>query len=266
MDIWSGLPPEQQQAITSGQESMTVLNKCETAEHWYLVGKALSTMQQAAMTYGNTNKPTGKSYNAAWASLAEQAPALKLMDKAERSNAIWLATEWHLVKPWLDTLTGTGQRELNHPRSIKRKYDAAHKVPQPNAEQVAEAIHDMTQHIAALKRKEQEAKGANNDVLAAHLAKKVADAEEELRNLQGSGVKADKPSRIDLQDTITKLQERLDIKEGIKKGLLKPGQKLEVLADLIDGSYTWETTRKLGKMLLKRAEEAEAWQAQGKGR
>lgn len=183
MDIWSGLPPEQQQAITSGQELMTVLNKCETAEHWYLVGNALSTMQQAAMTYGNTNKPTGKSFNAAWASLAEQAPALKLMDKAERSNAIWLATEWHLVKPWLDTLTGTGQRELNHPRSIKRKYDAAHKVPQPNAEQVAEAIHAMTQHIAALKRKEQEAKDANNDVLAAHLAKKVADAEEELRNL-----------------------------------------------------------------------------------
>ena len=114
MDIWSGLPPEQQQAITSGQESMTVLNKCETAEHWYLVGNALSTMQQAAMTYGNTNKPTGKSFNAAWASLAEQAPALKLMDKAERSNAIWLATEWHLVKPWLDTLTGSGKRELNH--------------------------------------------------------------------------------------------------------------------------------------------------------
>ena len=115
----------------------------------------------------------------------------------------------------------------------------------------------MTQHIAALKRKEQEAKDANNDVLAAHLAKKVADAEEELRNLQGSGVKADKPSRIDLQDTITKLQERLDIKEGIKKGLLKPGQPIEALADLIDGSYKPETVRKLAKLLTKKAEEAE---------
>jgi hypothetical protein len=264
MDIWSGLPPEQQQAIDSGQEAMTALNKCETVEHWHKVGNAFITMQQAVMSYCHTNKPTGKAYNAAWASLADKAPMLKAMDKSERSNAIWLATNWAAVKPWLDTLTGSSKRELNHPRSVRRKYDAARKVPTPADVQCAEAIVSMKLHIEALKKQEQKARDKNEEVLAAHLAGKIGEAEEELRNLQACGVKADKPSRIDLQDTITKLRERLDMKEGIKKGLLKPGQSIEALADLIDGSYKPDTVRKLVKMLNGRIKQAEKWEAQGK--
>ena len=56
------------------------------------------------------------------------------------------------------------------------------------------------------------------------------------------------------------------MKEGIEKGLLKPGQPIEALADLIDGSYKPETVRKLTKLLTKKAEEAEKWEAQGKGK
>ena len=112
-------------------------------QHWYLVGEALGTMQQAAMTYGDTNRPTRRSYDAAWASLAEQAPALKLMDKAQRSNTVG----WRPIGVWSSLARYPDRHRpacVEPPARRRAQVDADHKVPRPDAARSRKTIHVRT--------------------------------------------------------------------------------------------------------------------------
>jgi hypothetical protein len=78
-----------------------------------------------------TNRPTGRAYNDAWWQLTRRLPHLRELDKADRSHALWLVSEWSAVETWLHTLSPTARLRLNHPRAIRRRYFAALKPKVP---------------------------------------------------------------------------------------------------------------------------------------
>ena len=56
---------------------------------------------------------------------------LRDIDKGNRSHAIWMVSNWEAVSAWLAIQPVNVRLDLNHPRSVRRKYDAAHKPPPP---------------------------------------------------------------------------------------------------------------------------------------
>jgi hypothetical protein len=81
------------------------------------------------MRHAGTNTNKGPRYNEAWKTLARHAPSLATLDKSDRSHAVWLATEWEVVSRWLHTLAVNVRLQLNHPRTIHRRFDAVHLPP-----------------------------------------------------------------------------------------------------------------------------------------
>ena len=51
------------------------------------------------------------------------------MDAADRTNAIWVVVNWEPVSNWLRQQPVNIRLSLNHPRSVRRKYEAATKPP-----------------------------------------------------------------------------------------------------------------------------------------
>jgi len=132
-DVWASLDDEQRAKIDLGNEAFRRLKRGETIERWREVGEALVELQQAALRQAKTNNKASKAYRDAWALLIDQhAPDLRDVDPGARSHAVWMVTNWHVVKPWLDTLAANVRLDLNHPRSVHRKYDATHKPPPPD--------------------------------------------------------------------------------------------------------------------------------------
>jgi hypothetical protein len=130
-DIWDTLTSEQRAKLETGNDAYRVLKRGETIDRWYEAGVACRELQQAALGYAKTNQTTGRAYREAWNGLAEHVPDLRDMDKGARSHAIWMVDNWEAVSTWLSTLSSNQRLDLNHPRSVHRKYDAARKLPPP---------------------------------------------------------------------------------------------------------------------------------------
>jgi len=128
-DFWNELASEVRERIELGEASVKRLARGEHVEWWLNAGRALADMQVEAMRHAGTNANKGPRYNEAWKTLARHAPGLAALDKSDRSHAVWLATEWEVVNPWLHTLAVNARLMLNHPRAIHRRYDAAHLPP-----------------------------------------------------------------------------------------------------------------------------------------
>jgi hypothetical protein len=120
------------ETIALGEATLQALERGETIERWLHIGRALAALQAEAMSRSHSNTPYGKRYTAAWAMLGNSdhhAARLCALDAGARSHALWMANEWTVIEPWLKTLTPNLRLALNHPRSVHRRYDAAHSVP-----------------------------------------------------------------------------------------------------------------------------------------
>ena len=129
LDPWNEIPPERREVYELGDAALGWLKQGHSIERWHEAGDALNAMQADAMAAAHTNAPVGKGYNLAYAALADHTVHLRNLDKGTRSNAMWLATNWADVTTWLKTLGVTTRMQLNHPTAIKRRYDAANRVP-----------------------------------------------------------------------------------------------------------------------------------------
>jgi hypothetical protein len=158
MDYWHELSVEQRSLLELGDESMRVLKRGETIERWLNVGLAVRELQRLAMEYARVNDPVGPAYRACWEGLSRHTPHLQEMDKANRSHALWMANHWDEVKPWLDTLAVNVRLELNHPRAVRRRFEAAHKVPDGTDKEPAtrvrlqDTIVKLTEELDAVRK------------------------------------------------------------------------------------------------------------------
>jgi hypothetical protein len=145
-DFWAELAPEARDEIERGDASMAALKRGETIERWHDIGRALVRMQAEAMRRSASNIPKGRAYSDAWQTIAAHAPHLRDIEQSTRSHATWLATAWEPVNAWLQTLAHNVRLQLNHPRAIHRRYDAAHVPPGADKDSGGKAKPEARQH------------------------------------------------------------------------------------------------------------------------
>lgn len=123
---WSRLTVEAQNEIMAGALAIRRIRTHEDYSHWAAVGRALLRLQAEAMHLSGSNSPQGRGYTAIRAELGSRVPDLEEIDKASKAHAVWLAKNFAAVEVWRGTLAVNLRDQLNHPSSIKRRYEATH--------------------------------------------------------------------------------------------------------------------------------------------
>jgi hypothetical protein len=140
---WDSLTAEQRDTLEVGNASMDLLKRNPFIERWRDVGIALNILQETAMAAARTNEPIGLRYNEEWLGLANHVPHLRDIDKSTRSHAMWLATNWDDVSKWLRTVPVNIRLKINHPTTVRRRYDGTHNPPrkeEPRSQRVRDQI------------------------------------------------------------------------------------------------------------------------------
>jgi hypothetical protein len=120
-------------------------------EDWMFVGDGLAVGQRKAMQIAGTNRPYGRGYTKAFADWINQRPwAKRYNDTGTRSNLLWCIDHRSEIESWRITLAQNQRDLINHPTTMKRRYEAAHRVTGKDGED-GEAAKKETSH-EALKR------------------------------------------------------------------------------------------------------------------
>jgi hypothetical protein len=130
---------------------------------WRYIADGFAVGQAKAMREAGTNRPYGKGFTRAFGAWMNdpQRPWARRYDKVTRSHLIWVADHSSEIEEWRDTLAQNEKDKLNHPTTIKRKYEAAHKVVanDPNApkketprEALVKALDEANAEIQRLRR------------------------------------------------------------------------------------------------------------------
>jgi hypothetical protein len=85
-----------------------------------------------AMRRAGTNQPIGSAYNRAFSDWMAERPA-KNTDKATRNHLLWAADHRSEIEAWHTSLAQSERAKMNHPTTLRRRHDAAHKVVATNA-------------------------------------------------------------------------------------------------------------------------------------
>lgn len=134
---WGAVPALAKKHIADGENALARINEhVKLLIHdWRAVGTALGDMQREAMRQAGIQRPVGRSYNAAWATLAADHPRLAKLEKEIRHHAMWLADHWEAVEAWHAELGEEVQRMINHPATIHRRFDRDHPMPRKAAKE-----------------------------------------------------------------------------------------------------------------------------------
>jgi hypothetical protein len=123
---------------------------------WTMIAQGLEVGRNRAMLKARTNEPVGRGYNEAFASWMDAHPWTRKLDKATRNHLFWVADHLLAIEAWRETLP-TNQRDAwNHPTTVKRAYERAHRMAE--ARDVGEPVlSPMAQMKAALVESEEAA-------------------------------------------------------------------------------------------------------------
>jgi hypothetical protein len=120
-------------AIRRGQEAWRRLQDNSTWQDWKEVGAAHVIGRTTALRDAHTNKPKGRSYNAAFSAWQKKF-GFEVLDKGDRSRLFEVMDHIKGIDDWLQKLTATERLRLNHPSSIWRRWKAATAAPKVDGE------------------------------------------------------------------------------------------------------------------------------------
>jgi hypothetical protein len=95
---------------------------------WRFIADGLDVGRNKAMRAAGTNKPYGKAYTRYFGDWMADRPWAKNLDKTTRNHLFWVADHLSEIEAWRETLAQNERAKMNHPSTLKRRYDAAHKV------------------------------------------------------------------------------------------------------------------------------------------
>ena len=111
---------------------------------WMFVADGMAVGQAKAMRLASTNRPYGKAYQRAFGDWLKDREWANRHDKGARSNMLWCVDHISEINAWRERLGQKERDKLNHPTTVKRAFEAAHRDPiDPNApkrETKAEAL------------------------------------------------------------------------------------------------------------------------------
>lgn len=131
-------------------------------EDWGLIADGFLVGRTEAYRLSGTNNENDPRYKRAFKAWMDENPWSKHYDRAVRSHLFWVAENRSEIDAWRRTLAQNERAKLNHPTSVKRKFDAAQRlnVKDPNApkklndkEALIARNAELEAENAALKRK-----------------------------------------------------------------------------------------------------------------
>ena len=111
--------------------------RIEKGQHWLdwlAIGEGLVVGRLRAMRRSGTNRPEGSTYNRCFGDWMDAHKWARDLDKATRNHAMWCADNRDTVERWRETLAKNVRANLNHPTSIKRRYEKVHAVDKDESE------------------------------------------------------------------------------------------------------------------------------------
>ena len=96
-------------------------------EDWCFVADGFAVGRMKAMRRAGTNQPVGSAYNRAFADWMAERPWAKNTDKATRNHLLWVADHRSEIEAWRAMLSQSERDKMNHPTTLRRKWDAAHR-------------------------------------------------------------------------------------------------------------------------------------------
>jgi hypothetical protein len=116
-------------------------------EDWVVLGTAIEAGRNEAMRWAGTNRPEGRGYNerfGEWLVRAELAD----LDKGDRSRLMKCMEHRVEIEQWRATLTMGEKLRLNHPRLVLQKWQAATRIPDPEAENKPSPMARLKEELA----------------------------------------------------------------------------------------------------------------------
>ena len=149
---------------------------------WLAIGEGLVVGRQRAMRRSGTNRPEGSAYNRAFGNWIDEHKWARDLDKATRNHAMWCADHRAEIEYWRETQASNIRANLNHPTSIKRRYESAHKVDKDESEKVhtESKAQQLERRCAELEDQLAEALKKNAD-LQKELDRREAEAKDRRR-------------------------------------------------------------------------------------
>jgi hypothetical protein len=95
---------------------------------WMFVGDGIAVGQAKAMREANTNRPYGKAFTRAFGDWLSARSWAKRYDKGTRNTLLWCVDHRSEIEAWRETLAQSERDKMNHPTTVKRKFEATHKV------------------------------------------------------------------------------------------------------------------------------------------
>ena len=108
-----------------GAEAFECIKKHWT--HWRHIATCFAVGNTKAMREAGTNRPYGRAYTHAFGKWLDAEPWRRTYDKVTRSHLLWVADHSNEIDDWRNTLAQNVRDKLNHPSTLKRHYEAAHR-------------------------------------------------------------------------------------------------------------------------------------------
>lgn len=118
------------------QRAMAATERLERGEQWLdwmYVGEWFAVVQTDILNETGANAPYGRAYTRAMGAFLKARPWTKRYDPKTRSDAIWCAENRNDIEAWRATLATNVRDRLNHPTSVRRRYEAAQRAKPADA-------------------------------------------------------------------------------------------------------------------------------------
>jgi hypothetical protein len=106
-------------------------HRIKSGQHWtdwMMVGDGLMVGRHKAMYAAGTNAPKGKGYAKAFSRWMSTRPWALDLDNPTRNDLFWCVDRRSEIEAWRDTLAQNERARINHPSSMKRRFEATHKI------------------------------------------------------------------------------------------------------------------------------------------
>jgi len=176
---WEDVALELRDRIEGGVSAIMRINRHETFADWLKVGEALAAMQTAAQRFSGGNATTGRGYNLGYKVIAERVPDLAAINKTTRAHAIWFATNHEAITAWHERLPSNIRQQVNHPTTIKRRYERDTKPPVGAGKESAggglkASVADLQERLDKAERRLRKYQEDGQDYTMADTAKDIA--------------------------------------------------------------------------------------------
>jgi hypothetical protein len=134
MAAYEGTGMREDVAADRERRAAEAFERIRSGNHWHdwtHVARGFEAGRERAMREARTNEPVGSRYNQAFSRWMAGLAWATAIDKATRNHCFWVIDLWPDIEAWRETLTATQRDKWNHPTTVKRQYERAHRPPKP---------------------------------------------------------------------------------------------------------------------------------------